>query len=618
MNDAELQNLTKRDFAYKLRSINTGLPCELFVVAKLRSVFHVMLDRIYPSNCADKDQVLLRNWALYKWANGPGWYESKIRALDFQFPNDNLDLLKASNLWCEIKGVAYRLPQLAKKLFTERVPNAAAFIKSFRQYNSNNAESITVDIAKEGFRLYVHSYFPCADSSTTRRLLHQFSQCIDVQQGASKRLSSDVSPLDPGAKETSPIVQRRGTACSTDNIKYFSPESKKHLVRRKGNVRKVICPRPKLRDLNVKSQVTHLHLGSFSTNTVIDVEAIPSHNASIAIVFRNKAHRRKLFYHLNSIEVIIDGDLTWAQIQEVKTMEDFETTDWFLSVDSMNMVELKALLQQFFGNRSSLPASMFCSDEFHVLSDGGLFIDCDSLPLSLRKYYSKYLVSNIGVKKAIGAEPSAGCRICNPLARGTKRNGPNEQELEEELEIPQKDLLSNSPEDVLNDGVRNSSLPAYRLPSKPMDNLEHSIVDSLSSTTCQTFQKPHHADADSQYRLIDHESSTKANTKEMPLSISTSENGHATSNPKTHKSSRKKRGKRKPKRQESSEHDIPLKKRLRANCKHLETSEPSNHTTQPDSMSSAERDMLSALDAYLEQAQARLRAEGRSFSGDRT
>lgn len=66
MNDAELQNLTKRDFAYKLRSINTGLPCELFVVAKLRSVFHVMLDRIYPSNCADKDQVLLRNWALYK------------------------------------------------------------------------------------------------------------------------------------------------------------------------------------------------------------------------------------------------------------------------------------------------------------------------------------------------------------------------------------------------------------------------------------------------------------------------------------------------------------------------------------------------------------------------
>lgn len=199
--------------------------------------------------------------------------------------------------------------------------------------------------------------------------------------------------------------------------------------------------------------MTHLHLGSCSTNTVIDVEAIPSHNASIAIVFRNKTHRRKLFYHLDSIEVIIDGDLRYAQIQEVKNLEDFETTNWFLSVESMNMVEVKTLLQQFFSNRSSLPASTFCSDEFHVLSDGGLFIDCDSLPLSLRKYYTKYLVSNIGVKKAIGAEPPAGCRICNPLAKGSKCNGPNEQE----LEIPQKDLLSDSSEDILKDSLRRSS-----------------------------------------------------------------------------------------------------------------------------------------------------------------
>lgn len=106
------------------------------------------------------------------------------RALDFQFPNDNLDLLKNSNFWCEIEGLRYRLPQLVKDLFTKRVPNAAAFIKTFRHYNRNNAESITTDIAKEGFRLYVHSYFPCADSSTTRRLLDQVRLCLNILFGS--------------------------------------------------------------------------------------------------------------------------------------------------------------------------------------------------------------------------------------------------------------------------------------------------------------------------------------------------------------------------------------------------------------------------------------------------
>lgn len=66
MNDAELRNLTKHDFAYKLRSINTGLPCESFVIEKLRSVFHVVLDRTHPSNCSNEYQVALRKWALYK------------------------------------------------------------------------------------------------------------------------------------------------------------------------------------------------------------------------------------------------------------------------------------------------------------------------------------------------------------------------------------------------------------------------------------------------------------------------------------------------------------------------------------------------------------------------
>lgn len=64
MTDKELRNVTKCDFAYKLRSMNTALPCESFLVDKLLSVFHVVLDRAHQGNRLHEDNVAIRMWAL--------------------------------------------------------------------------------------------------------------------------------------------------------------------------------------------------------------------------------------------------------------------------------------------------------------------------------------------------------------------------------------------------------------------------------------------------------------------------------------------------------------------------------------------------------------------------
>lgn len=199
--------------------------------------------------------------------------------------------------------------------------------------------------------------------------------------------------------------------------------------------------------------MTHLHVGTSLTEAIVDLEAIPTHPSSIALVFCSTGHRRSLLSRLEKIEVTIDGDLRYVQVQEVKRCKDFDSTKWYLSVDSMDMMELKILLQQFFSNRSSLPVSMFCSDELNVLSDGGLFIHCDNLPISLRKYEFDYLSLDIGAGKATSAEPAASCLICNPPARGTDGNSPSEQE----SDILQNRLLCGSPKDDFKDTTQEDS-----------------------------------------------------------------------------------------------------------------------------------------------------------------
>lgn len=218
----------------------------------------------------------------------------------------------------------------------------------------------------------------------------------------------------------------------------LSPEHKSHLARRTKFVRIIVClPQPKLSDPDSKSKVTHLHLGNCPTPTTIDAEAVPTHNPSIAIIFRHRPSSQTIFGRVDSFEVITDGNRRCAQIQEVKTVEDFETTNWCLSAESMNFVQIKNLLQQFFSDRTSLPVGILCFDHFHVLGDGGLFIDYDHLPLSLKKYDSEYFISN---KRVIGAEPAASCRICNSPAIETNSNG----FIKEELEILQKDGFKDS------------------------------------------------------------------------------------------------------------------------------------------------------------------------------
>lgn len=209
MTDAELRRLTKQDVAYKLRSINTALPCDLFVVDNVRAVFLVMLDRLHPYKGSNKDQIAVRKRALkqvgenhislstnkayrIQWKNGPGWPASNTRTVEFLFPNDKPSLVKDSIFWCEIEGVRYRVPQLAKHMFKRHVPNAAAFIDTFRRDNINNAQTITGPVAKKAFRHYVLSYFPHADSTTTRRLLDQVSLCVNMRLDTSLTQSSSI------------------------------------------------------------------------------------------------------------------------------------------------------------------------------------------------------------------------------------------------------------------------------------------------------------------------------------------------------------------------------------------------------------------------------------------
>lgn len=96
---------------------------------------------------------------------------------------------------------------------------------------------------------------------------------------------------------------------------------------------------------------------------------------------------------------------------------------------------------------------MFCSDELNVLSDGGLCIHCDNLPISLSKYEFDYLSLDIGAGKATSAEPAASCLICNPPARSTDGNSPSEQE----SDILQNRLLCGSPKDDFKDTTQEAS-----------------------------------------------------------------------------------------------------------------------------------------------------------------
>lgn len=91
--------------------------------------------------------------------------------------------------------------------------------------------------------------------------------------------------------------------------------------------------------------MTHLHIGTSLTEAIVDLEAIPTHPSSIALVFRSTGHRRRLLSRVEKIEVTINGDLRYVQVQEVKHCKDFDSTKWYLSVDSMDMMELKILLQ---------------------------------------------------------------------------------------------------------------------------------------------------------------------------------------------------------------------------------------------------------------------------------
>lgn len=105
---------------------------------------------------------------------------------------------------------------------------------------------------------------------------------------------------------------------------------------------------------------------------------------------------------------------------------------------------------------------------------------------------------------------------------------------------------------VLENGELTSeeAVPTYKLPSrlrnsKPIDNLQHPLVNSFSSTNRETCQKPHHANADPKSLLTNREASIDANSEEIPLSIGTSETCHATDDPETRKSNKKKRRRRK-------------------------------------------------------------------------
>ncbi|MCJ1422278.1 hypothetical protein MMC29_000158 [Sticta canariensis] len=498
-----------------------------------------------------------------------------------------------------------------------------------------------------------------------------------AQYGASSAPNSSMSDGDHEAKETSPNFRVRG-GCSLDKIVPLSAEHKSHLARRTELVRIIVClPQPKLSDPDSKSKVTHLHLGNCSTPTTIDVEAVPIHNASIAIIFRHRSSPRTIFARLDSFEVIADGNRRCAQIREVKAVEDFETTNWCLSAESMTFIQIKTLLQRFFSDRTSLPIDILCSDQFHVLSDGGLFIDYDHLPLSLKKYDSEYFISN---KRVIGAQPATSCRICNLPAVETNSNGFIKEELEilqkygirDSVQIsscrstfpnlffftdmaqfggssfsvlvsipgdsveyfspsrssttfsriePARDILSNlmpypfSDLDLFCSETRRkinfkvigeltagefdetrpfnmtrqyftvfqgrllwplaASIKAFdaigvvvrllffrcdlllfdglvlengkltsqeavttdRLPSnskntQQIDDLQHPVAVSVSSTRCQAFQNSHHAESDSVSLPMDHESSIEASTRGKSLLISNSQRRHATDNPK--------------------------------------------------------------------------------------
>lgn len=266
------------------------------------------------------------------------------------------------------------------------------------------------------------------------------SQSCDAQHGAGSSLSSETSR----------------SASSLDKILHLSLEGQKNLLRCKRYVRILNCPQPNLKDSTSKSKVTHLHLESSPTKTTVDVKAIPIKTSSIVILFRsNDRIQRKFFVPSKRIEVMIDGLLRHVQVQTVKTLNDFNGTNWFMSVESMDMTdgtELNTLLQRFFSNRRSLPLSMFRSDESRVLGEGGLFVDCDRLPLSLRKYDSSYLTLKFGATKAVGVEPAATCQICNQPAKGSRGDRARDRELD-----VQKGLHPHSPEVGFKNDVRDSS-----------------------------------------------------------------------------------------------------------------------------------------------------------------
>ncbi|MCJ1462718.1 hypothetical protein MMC07_001321 [Pseudocyphellaria aurata] len=557
MTDAELQRVTKLDFAYKLRSINTGLPHEIFVGDNLRSVFHVVLDRTYPISDNQKNYAPIRAWAWQQWQKSPCWNMSKTRALDFQFPNDNPSLLKNSKLWFEIKALKYRLPPLAKNLFTKPVPKIPAFVQNFRMYNIELVKFITTDVAREAFRLYIQSYFPHAHSSTMSRLLDEF----DIQEGTFVPVMSRSCDVKYEV-DSSLSSDNSCSANSPDKILRLIQEDKSNLLRRKKYIRILSCPGPNLEGSTSKSTATHLHLESSPTTTAVDVRAIPIKTSSIAIMFRgSNKFQKTMFGPSKRIEVMIDGHLKLVKIQKVKTLDDLDVTNWFMSVQSMEMTdgtELNTLLQRFFSNRSSLPVSIFRSDESHVLSDGGLFVDCDRLPLSLRKYDCNYWTLKIGAIKAVGVELAATCRMCNQTAKGSKGNRVTDRE----SNVLQRGSYPHSPEDNFKNVVRDS--PLDRESSKDELELYRAEVEKGSKRKNEFPGCSKHA---------------------MPLTL--------TKRPRT----------------ERTNPDQSL------NPKHLETDRSSNHVDPDRDEELVETDMLSALDAHLEQAQNRFRSTATSCRG---
>ena len=82
------------------------------------------------------------------------------------------------------------------------------------------------------------------------------------------------------------------------------------------------------------------------------------------------------------------------------------------------------------------------------------------------------------------------------------------------------------------EAVTTDRLPSNSKNTQPIDDLQHPVAVSVSSTRCQAFQKPHHAESDSESLPMDHESSIEASTRGRSFLISNSQRRHATDNPK--------------------------------------------------------------------------------------